>query len=137
MVLHCMDFRLGSAIRGELDKRGILDDCDIVALAGAGKTIVDSDNQQCWHDAAMSHIGLSKKLHDIKKLIIMNHTDCGAYGGRAAFDGDTELEAVKHRGDLKKAAEIVSEEYPDLGVFLVLVHIDDEGNISFEDVPRE
>ncbi|MFL0774171.1 MAG: carbonic anhydrase [Prochlorococcus sp.] len=136
MVLHCMDFRLGSAIRDEMERRGWLDDADIVAIAGAGKTIVSAEPAS-WHEAAMTHIALSKKLHETKRLVIMNHTDCGAYGGRAAFDGDADIEAVKHRADLKAAAGVVAKEHPDLGIFLVLVHIDDEGKISFEDVPRE
>ncbi len=133
MVLHCMDFRLGSAIRDELQKREILDDCDIVAIAGAGKTIVTKTDQIAWHDTAMSHIDLSKRLHSIKNLIIMNHTDCGAYGGRSAFDSH-EAENKQHVGDLKVAKEIVMEAHPDLNVQTVLVHIADDASISFEDV---
>ncbi len=133
MVLHCMDFRLGSAIRDELQNRGILNDCDIVAIAGAGKTIVTKTDQIAWHDTAMSHIDLSKRLHEIENLIIMNHTDCGAYGGRAAFDSH-EAENEQHISDLKGAKEIVAEAHPDLNVQLTLVHIADDGSISFENV---
>ncbi|MBT6254264.1 hypothetical protein HOI83_03490 [Candidatus Uhrbacteria bacterium] len=132
MVLHCMDFRLGSAIRGELEKRGILNDCDIVAIAGAGKTIV-SDEPASWHEATLSHIELSKKLHSIKKLIIMNHTDCGAYGGRGAFE-NRDAENTQHHTDLRAAAGIVKEAHGDLEVETVLVQIDDDGSISFESV---
>ncbi len=132
MVLHCMDFRLGSAIRNELERRGILDDCDIVAIAGAGKTIVSSEPES-WHEATMSHIVLSKKLHGTKKLLIMNHTDCGAYGGRSAF-GDRVEENAQHKADMKKAAGIVADLHPDLTIELVLAQIDDDGKVSFEDV---
>ncbi|NQV11892.1 hypothetical protein HQ524_00865 [Candidatus Uhrbacteria bacterium] len=127
-----MDFRLGSAIRNELETRGILNDCDIVAIAGAGKTIVSAEPAS-WHEAALSHIELSKKLHAIKKLIIMNHTDCGAYGGRGAFE-DREAEDAQHHADLKAAAGIVKEAHVDLEVETALVQIDDDGSIRFESV---
>jgi carbonic anhydrase len=133
MVLHCMDFRLGSAIRDELENRGILNDCDIVAIAGAGKTIVSKIEQVAWHDTAMSHIDLSKRLHSIDNLVIMNHTDCGAYGGRAAFESHA-AEQKQHENDLRDAKEIVLETHPDLNVQLTLVHIADDGSISFESI---
>lgn len=132
MVLHCMDFRLGSAIRDELQARGMLNDCDIVAIAGAGKTIV-SKEPASWHEAAMTHIDLSKKLHGINKLVIMNHTDCGAYGGRAAFDS-IDAEHDQHVADMRRAAEVVKGSHADLEVELVLVNIADDGSISFENI---
>lgn len=133
MVIHCMDFRLGSAIRNELDKRGILDDCDIVALAGAGRPIIKKDDQIAWHDTALSHIDLSKRLHGIKKLVIMHHTDCGAYGGHAAFES-LEAEIAQYKSDMEKEVEVVKGLHPDLEVEKVLVHIEDDGSIRFEDV---
>lgn len=130
MILHCMDFRFGSAIRGELERRGILDDCDIVSIAGAGKCLV-SDEPKSWHDCSLQMVDLSKKLHGIQKLIIMNHTDCGAYGGREAFESD-EAETAKHKADLAKAAEVVKTRHPDLEVETVLANIIPDGSISFE-----
>jgi carbonic anhydrase len=131
MIIHCMDFRLGSAIRNELARRGVLDDCDIVSLAGAGKAIV-SGEPQSWHDTAFDMIGLSKKLHGTKTLILMHHTDCGAYGGRSAFDS-LEAEREKHVADMKKAKEIIGAQHPDLEIKLALAHIEPAG-IRFEDV---
>lgn len=131
MILHCMDFRLGSAIRDELERRGLLDDCDIVSLAGAGKAIV-SGEPQSWRDTALDMVDLSKKLHGTGTLIIMHHTDCGAYGGHAAFDS-IEAEREKHIADMKQAAEIVKSRQPDLNVKLILAHIEDTG-VRFEDV---
>lgn len=132
MILHCMDFRLGSAIRDELDRRGILNDCDIVSIAGAGKCLV-SDEPKSWHDCSLEMVDLSKKLHGIQKLIIMNHTDCGAYGGRGAFES-AEAETSKHKEDLAKAAEVIKKRQPDLEVEQVLAHIALDDSISFETV---
>lgn len=132
MVLHCMDFRLGSAIRDELAKRGLLDDCDIVAIAGAGKTII-SEEPKSWHDTALEMVDLSKKLHEIKTLIIMHHTDCGAYGGHAAFES-LEAEHEGHVTDMRKAREVIKTRQPDLEVKLVLINMEEDGTLRFEDV---
>lgn len=44
----------------------------------------------------MSQIDISVKLHSIKKVVLTNHEDCGAYGA----EGTEE----KHRQDLLSAA---------------------------------
>lgn len=75
-------------------------------------------------------IALSKNLHDIKKVILINHTDCGAYGGRKAFASrDAEREA--HRKDMNAAAQIVQATYPEIEVKTILADIEKDGSVKF------
>ena len=70
----------------------------------------------------MRQIEISKRLHSIKKVILINHTDCGAY------EGDDS----KHEIDLRAAKNLVLKTYPDLEVSTLLAKID-SGEVTFED----
>ena len=111
LLIHCMDFRLQPEIKKMMEEQGLLGDCDLVALAGAAKNLLDPETQAL----TLKQIGLSRQLHGMKEVHLMNHTDCGAYGGHAAFAGD-EAERRKHADDLAEAAEIIRREFPDLTV---------------------
>jgi carbonic anhydrase len=129
LVIHCMDFRFGSAIKGHLEDQALLDDCDIVSLAGAAKNIA-APSSDADLATAMKQVELSKKLHDIKTVVLMNHTDCGAYGGRKAF-ADRDVERAQHTADMEKAGEAIRAKYPDLQIRIVLADIEEDGSINF------
>ena len=130
LVIHCMDYRFGKAIKQELEDEKLLGDADIVAMAGAAKNLVDPEMQ----GFVLKQIEISKNLHDIKEVYLYNHLDCGAYGGRKAFESD-EAERLAIVGDMEKASEVIKSHWPDLMVHLRLAHIEEspEGNkIWFE-----
>ena len=39
--------------------------------------------------------------------MLMVHSDCGAYGGLQAFEGNEEREAANHESELRRAAEFL------------------------------
>ena len=47
----------------------------------------------------------------------MLHSDCGAYGGLAAFDNNHEREAEHHRQEMDRAVACLKSEIPDVEVF--------------------
>jgi hypothetical protein len=119
-------------IRDFIESEGLAGTCDLVSLAGAGKNLADPaspDHQGCLE----TQIRLSSDLHSVSEVIFMNHLDCGAYGGRAAFSSDEE-ERTRHVDDLKKAAGRVKELCPDLPVRLVIASLTGDGDVAFEDV---
>ena len=68
----------------------------------------------CWAGGVlklseiMGQLDISVRLHGIKKVVLMNHEDCGAYG-----ESGTE---EKHRQDLLAAAAAIKSKYPSLAV---------------------
>ena len=57
------------------------------------------------------------RLHGTKRVILMLHTDCGAYGGLAAgFGNDPDAERLHHRGDLSRAADYLERAIPGLEI---------------------
>ncbi len=56
------------------------------------------------------------RLHETKTVFLMLHSDCGAYGGLAAFADDKEKEALNHLAELRRAAAFVNSQVPELKV---------------------
>lgn len=132
LILHCIDFRFGKAIKKYLEEQGLLGDIDIVSVAGAAKNLV-SPNSPSDTEFILRQIEISKKLHNITELILMNHTDCGAYGGHKAFASHDE-EVQKHQDDMQAARELVQTKYPDLEIKTVLATISPTHEVAFETI---
>jgi carbonic anhydrase len=109
-----MDFRLNPSIQKYLEANNLVNNTDIISLAGGVKNINDTEN-----GCAQQQIDLSVKLHGINTLMLMNHTDCGAYGGSAKF-ASKEEEKVFHIEELNKARTKLTQIYPDLKIILLL-----------------
>jgi carbonic anhydrase len=127
-----MDFRLGRAIKNYLETNNLLNNADLVSAAGGVKNLV---NPQSRNDAdfVMRQIEISKRLHGIKKVILLSHTDCGAYGERTAF-ADEQAELECHIQDLKKAESLIKQKFPDLEIQLNLAKISPDGEITIENL---
>ena len=68
----------------------------------------------------------------LQKIVIVNHADCGAYGGSKEFKGDDEAEQKFHEGELQKAKEKILKYYPGKEVILAYAKLVDGGeNIEF------
>ena len=132
LLLRCIDFRLCPAIHIYLEGKKLLGACDIVSVAGAAKNIA-SPVRESDREFVLRQIEISKKLHDIKQVIIMNHTDCGAYGGHAAFASGKD-EENRHVVDMKMAADLIRKNHSELIIKIELAKISDQNETSFEGI---
>lgn len=110
-------------------------DFDDVSLAGAAKNIVSPANE-AERELVLRQIEISKRLHGIEEVILMNHTDCGAYGGHKAFES-AEAEHRKHADDMEESRKIILERWPDLKVKKILAKLvsdDHAREIEFEEI---
>jgi carbonic anhydrase len=135
VILHCIDFRFGRDIKAYLEKKGLLGDADTVAIAGSAKNLV-SPAAESDREFVLRQLDISKRLHRVCRVILMNHTDCGAYGGRSAFGSD-EDEERRHRDDLSSAASIIRRRHPDLEVVNVLARLAPDGSVAFRECSAE
>ena len=59
----------------------------------------------------------SIRLHGTDRVILLLHSDCGAYGGLHKIFHDNEaLEVAHHRSELQKAHAALKEAFPSLFV---------------------
>jgi carbonic anhydrase len=129
VVLACIDFRFWKETMKFVEEEMGIESYDFPKMPGAAKAINDCQNEI---DVPMKCIGVPCELHHAGKIIIVNHSDCGAYGGSAQFNGDADAEQRFHEGELKKAKEKILKYYPDKEVILVYARLVDGGeNIEF------
>src|SRR5690348_6471921 len=99
LALTCIDYRLVDDSVKFFDSMHLTNQYDITALAGASLAAVSpkfpSSNAAFW-----DHVGIAKQLHHIKKVIVVDHRDCGAY--KVAFGkdfaGEKAAETAQHKG---------------------------------------
>ncbi len=120
LIIHCTDFRLQDALRSFLEKQKLLGTVDVVALAGGVQEIAQSERPE--GTMTFRQVQSSSDLHQIKEVMLVNHTDCGAYGGREAFS-DRSAEMERHTDDLRTARAVVSRAFPELTVRLYIADI--------------
>ena len=106
LIATCIDFRLQEAINKWISEYFRPGTFDRVALGGGVKNL----------DVILSQIDIAVKLHHIKKAVLINHEDCGAYGKMGT--------AEKHERDLKNAAAKIKKTYPDMEVKTYYLHLD-------------
>lgn len=125
LLLSCMDFRLMDDIVRYMDGRGLTNNYDHVVLAGAALGAV-TDAYPAWGKTFWDHLGVAIQLHHIKKVVVMDHRDCGAYKVILGQDlaGDREAETVAHAEQLKKLSALIAEKHPDLQIELLLMALD-------------
>jgi hypothetical protein len=122
-VVWCFDNRFELLLRKVVKRLGLAY-YDPIRIAGGTKYLAapdspglsDSPNAERDRQFVLEQIRISMRLHETKTVILMLHSDCGAYGGLAAFDGDAEKEAQNHCTDLQRAASYLLSQIPELTV---------------------
>jgi carbonic anhydrase len=87
IIITCIDHRIQADIEEWISRYFKEESFDRVALGGGIKDL----------DVILEQIDIAVRLHHIKKVILINHEDCGAYGH--------ESTVKKHAEDLKTAKE--------------------------------
>ena len=77
-VVTCMDFRFINDEVTHMAEEGYSVNYDAFVLAGVSIGINQTKYPE-WGKTLFEHIEMSKSLHHIKKIILFDHLDCGAY----------------------------------------------------------
>ncbi len=125
LVLNCMDYRLVGAVADYLDGRGLRGKYDQITLAG-GAIGVMSDQTTAWAKTFWQHVALARKLHGIRKVIIIDHRDCGACKAFVSTDcaDIREVETVTHMKWMEALADEIAKREPGLEVETLLMDLD-------------
>lgn len=125
MVLGCIDPRLQDPVYQYMKQRRLVGRYSQFVMAGAAVGVV-APNFKDWQKAFWDNLGVTVELHRIKRVIAINHRDCGAaaiaYGEAAVGKRDAETET--HRNALAEFRKQVGERHPSLEVETGLMSID-------------
>jgi carbonic anhydrase len=114
-ILWCFDNRFDLGFHKFLKRIGVVFS-DPIKVAGGAKSLA-SPELETDREFVLEQIRKSMRLHDTKRVILMVHSDCGAYGGLAGgFGGDAQAEAAHHQRELVVAADNLSKAIPGIDI---------------------
>lgn len=114
-IIWCFDNRFELGFRKFLKRIGIFNS-DPIKIAGGAKSLA-SPERETEREFVLDQIRKSIRLHGTKRVILMLHSDCGAYGGLdGGFEGDARREAEHHRDELRRAAANLLKAIPGMRV---------------------
>ena len=77
MVLSCIDPRFQPIVYNFLKKKKLIGKYSSFTIAGSAVGVTAKKFKK-WHAVFWDNFDTSVKLHNIKKLIVINHRDCAA-----------------------------------------------------------
>jgi carbonic anhydrase len=125
MVLSCIDPRFPELTLNYMRSRGMLGRYSQFVIAGASIGVVAPAFKD-WQKAFWDNLAASIQLHQIPKIIAINHRDCGA--AKIAY-GDVkvanpEVETDTHKAALMEFRKQVNERQPKLAIEASLMALD-------------
>ena len=123
MVLSCMDPRFQHLVHNYLKKKKLFGKYSAFTIAGAAVGVTHNKFKK-WHKTFYDNLSTSIKLHQIEKLIVINHQDCGAakiVNGKKAFNITNEQKI--HKESFSKLKKEIKKRFPKLKVELNLMSL--------------
>ncbi len=113
IVVACVDFRFQNEFLKECNQELGEKTFDYLTYPGASKSIIDAESRS----VIFSAIATLVKIHKTKTIVILDHIDCGAYGGSVMFDNLAD-EISFHIKKLGEAKAFLVKRFPNLAVKL-------------------
>lgn len=133
LVITCIDYRFAAENQNFINETlRWKNNYDHVSIPGSIYNLVNLETRELF----LNKFSQSVKLHLINRVVIINHIDCGGYGGSASFGAEI-AEYETHIADLRKARNLLIERYPTLEVNLFLESlVQEEGKtkVRFEKI---
>jgi hypothetical protein len=129
-LVSCIDPRLTDDVTFLMAALGRTDRYSEMRIAGAALAAVDA-NRPAWNTALWENLAASRQLHGVRKVIFVNHRDCGAmhiWAGRRLSD-DPADELRQHHAVLERAAAAVRARHPDMTVEIKLMELDGSARV--------
>jgi carbonic anhydrase len=123
LLLSCIDYRLPGKIARYMEGRGLDANYDHVILAGASLGVTNAVFPH-WGKSFRDHLDLAIKLHGIRRVIILDHRECGSYRVIFGTNLSGDDEKAQHAIELRRLAREIRDNYPSLEVEKLLMALD-------------
>lgn len=125
MLLSCIDPRTQESVRAYMQKQSLIGKYSQFTIAGAAIGVV-APKFKAWHQAFWDNLAATIQLHSIKKVIAIDHRDCGA--SRIAYGNSStaspEVETRTHRMVFAQFRQQMAKRQPKLGIETGLIALD-------------
>lgn len=124
LLLSCMDYRLIDDTEHYMERRGLKNKYDHIILPGAALGVL-TDKYPDWNKTFWEELGLAINLHHIRKVMLLDHRDCGAYKELLGedFAKHPKKEREAHAAQLKGLRELINEKHSELEVETLLMSL--------------
>ncbi len=123
MVLSCIDPRFQSIVYNYLKKKNLKGKYSSFTVAGSAIGVTEMKFKK-WHKTFWENLDISIKLHKIKKLIVVNHRDCGAAKIlNKKKDFNDLIETKIHEDSFNKIKKTFKKKYPNLRIETILMSL--------------
>ena len=113
LVICCKDYRYIQPTQRFVRQRLGIRWYDLKATAGGVLAMLDAPRiVRRW---ILRDIDLVYRLHGVRRVILIHHEDCAAYGGSAAL-GDFTRQRRIHRTQIHRAARVLRRHFPTLTI---------------------
>ena len=123
MVLSCIDPRFQTTIFNYLKRKKLKGQYSSFTIAGSAIGVTDLKFKK-WHKAFWDNINISIKLHKIKKLIVINHQDCGV---AKIINGKKEFNKIRetniHKISFDKIKRKIKRKYKNIKIETYLISL--------------
>ena len=126
MVLSCIDPRFQSIVYNYLKKKKLAGKYSAFTIAGSAIGVTANKFKR-WHKTFWDNFDTSVKLHNIKKLIVINHRDCGAakiINGKKEFSKNNETRV--HKNSFHKIKKLFKKKYPKLRIEFKIISLNNK-----------
>ena len=116
MLLSCIDPRFQPKVFNYLRKKKLTGKYSSFTIAGAAIGVTANKFKK-WHSTFWQNLETSIKLHQIKKLIVLNHQDCGAakiINGKKPFN--FKIEKTIHEKSFKLIKQKLKKKFPQMKI---------------------
>lgn len=108
-VIKCVDFRFRSSDQEFVEAGLGYKDFDLYSWPGSAKDVLKNNGFKVSFTEKI--VAVSKNLHNVKKLLLLWHWDCGGYGGSKNF-ADAKAEEATYLKDLQTVKEMLVKDLP-------------------------
>ncbi len=123
MVLSCMDPRFQPIVFNYLKKKKLSGKYSAFTIAGSAIGVTANKFKK-WHKVFWDNFKTSVELHNIKKLIVINHRDCGAAKIVIGKKESSKINETRvHKRSFQKIKKIFKKKYPKLRIELKLISL--------------
>ena len=126
MVLSCIDPRFQTIVYNYLKKKKLTGKYSSFTIAGSAIGVTANKFKR-WHKTFWDNFDTSVKLHNIKKLIVINHRDCGAakiINGKKEFSKNNET--IVHKNSFHKIKKLFKKKYPKLRIEFKIISLNNK-----------
>lgn len=125
LLLNCIDYRLTATTTRYMAEHGMAGQYDQLVLAGAA---LGAKNAKfpAWGTTFWEHVQIAIELHHIRRIVVMDHRDCGAYKAILGRDlaADPREEFAVHAAQMRSLRADIAARHPELAVQLLLMGLD-------------